>query len=937
MKSWLIFLTFEIAICLATINAQVDSSYEGLRNDFINPPQNARPKAYWWWLNGNTGPERIREEIAAMKNAGISGFDIFEIGVPASDTVIKPGPPFLGDESLQAIKLALDEAGRYGMEAGLNMASSWNAGGSWIGPEHAAKSIYCSRFRITGDMPRNIKLPFPEILKSGGTKPQISMDPSTGRPEWYREVAVIAVPAGNMINKADTSGIVDVTRFFNQEQEFLQWSAPGGEWDIYRFICSNSGEQLKLPSRYSAGPIIDHFDSTATETHFLHVINRIRSVVGDIEKSALKSLYLASYEVTGNVWTPSLPDEFMKLNGYSLSKFLPSLFDQELYDQEKLESFRKDFRKTLSALMINNFYRKAGEISARYGLKINSESGGPGLPLHNVPVEPLESLGALDLPRGEFWVSHTYFNSEGIDILRVVKEVSAASHIYGRGIVEEESFSSFQHWQEGPFDIKPYGDRAFCEGMNRVVLHGFSHNPKGTGYPGIVYHAGTHFNDKRAWFSKIRPFTDYLARISAIFQGSVFFADVLYFYGDDIPNYTGPKNSRFSAGPGYDYEVINADMLKRLKVKNGKLILPGGAQFSVMAYDENKTTDPGLLKKMNELAREGAIIAGPSVARSLISIGIPPDMDYYDKDLSTIDYIHYLRGETDLYFLRNTTDNWISRNCDFRQQNRIPEYWDPVTGEIIPVSIYEQNSRHIRIPVTLAPYGTCIVVFRKAPEPVHFNGISMEGKNPPPLQFTKNGILFLKDGKYSLHGSKGVTELNCNIKTQHLSGAWELSFPSGWGAPEKVIFPELISWTESENPAIKYFSGSATYEKTFQYDPYLYFDRDYRIFLELGGISKAGELWLNDVNLGIAWCEPYRFDVTDILKAGNNRLKIEVANTWSNRLSGDAVTGEKYTKTNIRTTNIPGLNNVHVSWDRVPLIKSGLTGPVKLVFIKPLK
>ena len=101
--------------------------------------------------------------------------------------------------------------------------------------------------------------------------------------------------------------------------------------------------------------------------------------------------------------------------------------------------------------------------------------------------------------------------------------------------------------------------------------------------------------------------------------------------------------------------------------------------------------------------------------------------------------------------------------------------------------------------------------------------------------------------------------------------------------------------------------------------------------------AKVGEVWLNDVNLGIAWCEPNRFDITDILKAGNNRLKIEVANTWSNRLSGDALTGEKYTKTNIRTTNIPGLNNVHVPWDSVPLIKSGLAGPVKLVFIKPLK
>ncbi len=111
--------------------------------------------------------------------------------------------------------------------------------------------------------------------------------------------------------------------------------------------------------------------------------------------------------------------------------------------------------------------------------------------------------------------------------------------------------------------MKMVGDRAFCEGMNRVVVHGFSHNPEGTGTPGIVYHAGTHFNDKRVWWTKAKPFNEYLARISAVFQASKFYADVLYYYGDDIPNYGGHKNSRFTAGPGYDYEIVNTEILKQ--------------------------------------------------------------------------------------------------------------------------------------------------------------------------------------------------------------------------------------------------------------------------------------------------------------------------------------------------------------------------------------
>ncbi|MFO7876024.1 MAG: glycosyl hydrolase, partial [Desulfovermiculus sp.] len=94
-----------------------------------------------------------------------------------------------------------------------------------------------------------------------------------------------------------------------------------------------------------------------------------------------------------------------------------------------------------------------------------------------------------------------------------------------------EAFTSWHHWLTGPFDIKPVGDRAFAEGMNRVTVHGASHNPGGTGYPGIAYHAGTHYNDKLAWWPKIRPFNDYLGRISYMLQEGSFDSDVLYYYG----------------------------------------------------------------------------------------------------------------------------------------------------------------------------------------------------------------------------------------------------------------------------------------------------------------------------------------------------------------------------------------------------------------------
>ena len=150
------------------------------------------------------------------------------------------------------------------------------------------------------------------------------------------------------------------------------------------------------------------------------------------------------------------------------------------------------------------------------------------------------------------------------------------------------------------------------------------------------------------------------------------------------------------------------------------------------------------------------------------------------------------------------------------------------------------------------------------------------------------------------------------------------------------MFPELQSWTESETEGIKYYSGKAMYRKTFQYEINASVMKDQRLLLDLGDLSKVAEVWLNGKSLGITWVKPFQFDVTDIIKPGDNLLEIEVANVWSNRITGDQLTdGKNYTFTNVEITDILGLNKIDVPWAEVPLIKSGLLGPVQLITIIP--
>lgn len=993
----IVFLFAGISLFFCACNTRTSPTYEKLKADFKNPPSEAHPKVYWWCLNGNVDTLRAKQEFRAMKEAGITGFDFFEIGVPKQDTMIPGGPAFMSDESVQNIKFVVDEAGKLGLTVGLNLASSWNAGGSWIKPKNGGKSLYVSKTKLTGNSTtQKVKVPFPEIsfpkeaLIGESNEPMIAFL-EDGKPEYYEEVAVLALPSSMEKNALDTADIIDVTPFFNPKTEVLTWDAPPGNWNIFRYVCSNSGQQLVLPSPKSAGLTIDHFDSTAVETHLMYIINRLKPVLGDFRQTALKSFYLASYEARGFVWTSSLPNEFKTVNGYDITKFIPSLFNKELFSDEVNDKVQADFKKTLSELMINNLYRKSKEICHKYGLKINCEAGGPGYPLYNGPAEPLKAQGTLDIPRGEFWVNHSRFYKDGndsIDILRVVKEVAAAAHIYQKYFIEEEAFTSFMHWQMGPGDIKPQGDRAFCEGMNRVVFHGFSHNITGSGHPGYVYHAGTHFNDKRVWWPKVKPFVDYMSRISAVAQKTNFVADVVWYYGDKIPNAATAKNTHFTAGPGFDYEVINTDILLHdLSVKNGKLALSNGAEFRMLALENEESINPKVLLRLKELANQGAVIIGekpktiseikntpitkaegeelinqlwmefPGNANAafktegkiyaeikpvemLEALRVSPDISYADLNTGLIDFIHYRKNDVDFYFIRNTANKWISRDCAFRQQNKVPEIWNPVSGEIIPVSVFQQKNEYLNLPVTLPPYGSCFVVFKEATAPDHYENVSGSGNNPPDLAFTKDGICFLQNGKVALKKSDQTINVNNEISTQTLEGDWDVSFENGWGAPGKVTFPKLISWTDSENEGIKYYSGTATYEKTFN----LTINRDPKgkIFLDLGEVAKVGEVWLNGKRLGITWAKPHRFDVTELLKPGENTIRVEVANVWSNRLKGDAVTGEKFTNSNIKRTIIPAPtietgDQTRVPWAKVPLIKSGLIGPVQLIRIEPVK
>ena len=196
----------------------------------------------------------------------------------------------------------------------------------------------------------------------------------------------------------------------------------------------------------------------------------------------------------------------------------------------------------------------------------------------------------------------------------------------------------------------------------------------------------------------------------------------------------------------------------------------------------------------------------------------------------------------------------------------------------------------------------------------------VDGRTVVPLEFAAGQSFFLVF-RQAAAAEPPARESGSNFEAlrtlRELSGAWEVSFDPQWGGPrEPVRFDALTDWTGRLEEGIKYYSGKAAYRKEFDLPAK---DRPRRIYLALGKVKDLAEVRLNGRNLGVVWCEPWRIEITEAVRTGDNELEIVVANEWVNRLIGDS--GQPAERRFTRTTWNPYKPNS-------PLLESGLLGPV---------
>jgi len=982
-----------------------------LEADFKSPPDYSKPRVYWWWLEGNISKEGILSDLTEMKKAGIKGAIIFDAGSSSYNGMVrtKPGLVFMSDEWREMFTYSCLVADKLDMEISLNIVSGWNDGGPWVTPEETSKKMVWSELMVQGPKKLSEKLPMPAGLLK---------DERSGEP-YYKPIAVLAVkltpeseqvkPLENLEIKAVHSiripkteagigfdwdifmkeepspagdchalfsDVTDITKQVDADGT-INWQVPEGKFVIMRFGYTGTGIRVSTHSPGGGGLAIDYMSKEAMD---LQYDNTAGILLEDLKKAGAKSIrYLHddSWELGAANWTHRFDELFKKANGYNLLPYLPILTGRIVESRDVSNRFLYDFRRTIADLINENHYRHFRDRAHADGCGIHPEGGGP----HPAPIDALKNVGLNDIPMGEFWIRATTHRVTPENRL-FVKQPASVAHIYGKRFVQAEGPTSIgPHWEEDFAYMKPTLDRVYCEGLNRFVIHTFTHSPKEAGIPGNEYFAGTHFNPNVTWWKQAPAFLTWNSRISFMMAQGLFVGDVCFYYGDNVPNQVPLKYVHDGLGEGYDYDVCNTEViLERMTARDGRIYLPDGMSYAVLVLPDRKGMTAEVIAKLEKLVRAGATIIGPkpttsvglrgdkkaeatvrkiadamwgktdnppkgkitygkgtiyagdNIREALIEKGVIPDFTYTsNRPEALIDYIHRQTDDADIYYVVNRNERPEYFHATFRVESKMPEMWNPITGEITGYPVYACHDGAVSVPVFLEPFGSTLVVFRKNITN-HYERITLNGKElfpalptdtftiPPFIARAGRGLLFVLPGAYTLKTAGGETNnRTVGVVEKEIIAPWYVSFDPLWGGPEKVTFNKPTLWNNHPDAGIRYYSGTAVYRNTFEINAAQYTGK--RVFLDLGTMYNLAEVTINGKDAGVWWQPPFTDDITDFLKDGLNQLEIKVVNLWPNRIIGDNFLPEnkRFTQTNVRKFG-----------ENYPLRPSGLAGPVTI-------
>jgi hypothetical protein len=774
--------------------------------------------------------------------------------------------------------------------------------------------------------------------------------------------------------------IIDLTSKLDGKGK-LRWNAPAGEWTILRIGHTSTGHRNETAGG-GKGLECDKFNPVAVTLQFNKWFGEFYNHIdAAIIKEVLQFFHVDSWECGSQNWSPVFRNEFKKRRGYDLYSYLPVMAGIPVGSADSSERVLHDVRQTIAELVNDNFYVTLSKLAHQKGVQTTVESVAPTMEsdgmLHyktaDIPMgefwlrspthDKLNDM--LDAISGAHIYGRNIVQAEAFTELRMAWDEhpgmlkTLGDRNYALGI-NRFAYHVFMHnpWMDKKpgMTLDPIGmyfqrDQTWWKQASAWVYYAKrcqAFLQFGKPVTDIAVFTGDEFPRRAVLPDRLVPV------LPGIFGKEIVEREEKRLENEGQPLQRVPAGVTSSANitdlshwidplRGYAYDSYNADALLNLsKIKNGNIELSTGAKYRLLVVpgatkmspnaglisaasaerikqfaeqgatillNEELDRSTGLLnaKANNKTVRQvnqsifksknnkpgkvikigrGRIVVGPYNQSSFSSLGMEPDFratNANGKRAEGIAWTHRSGNGVDIYFVSNQKDSAQVIDLSLRVNGKVPELWNAVTGETLTAKTWQMKNRRTELPVFLERNASLFIVLQQATKQTSNN----RGKNWSDIK-----------------------------PLQTIDGPWKVQFDPSLGGPKEAVpFNSLTDWTQHADSAIRYYSGTAVYSKTFNYHG----QKGKTVWLNLGTINNLAQVFVNGKNCGVSWTAPYRVDISEAVKEGENILRIKVVNTWNNRLVGDShLPKEK----RITYTAYP------FKMEDKPLLPAGLLGPV---------
>lgn len=852
-----------------SINSHVNSNE--LFQLFQIPPAQAKPFYRWWWNGNRVTKQEVVRELEIMHDAGAGGVEINPIAL--NEAILNPtgeALEWLSDEWIDILKASIEKGKDLGMITDLIIGTGWPFGGKFLSDEETIQGhdIY--------------------IEKVSGPSKYIFNTENLNKGATIKQAKLIPVPVNNL------DEVQDITN------EIISGNVniPSGNFEVAVVSWRNKFRDVMHGAPGGDGPVLDHYSKTAVEKYLNRTSEGLKPALGENLGTSIRSMFCDSIELSGANWTGDFRKEFENRKGYDVWEYLPLILNGEIKAEgdfaDTLLRVRFDYYSTLSALFMERFILPFHNWCRKVGVKSRYQAYGHPW----VPTDLLAGNLVPDIPEGDQWLFNGGWTATQIDEIRYAiwdKYTSSAAHLRGLKIASCEAMTNTSGVFSASLEyIKQATDINFVAGINHFVLHGWNYSPPEAGFPGWIRY-GTYFNEKNPWFPYLKLWSDYTARLSAVFQNSQAVCQVAIM-GPTADRWSekGLDREPFLTQPwylhslwqamnhhGYCSDYLNPRIFEEATYENGNINY-GPMSYQALMVCDMQMALPGFIDSLVKYAEAGGkiIFIGKTPSKSpgmkfkgdnsvfkklenflakfpdtisLVNSPSPGDLRQFTKWTGEIlsknniqpgvkislphEHLYIYQAENEgnpVYFFSNQNRNGsIAFEATFEAKGLIPWKWNAETGEKKQLFMKDNT-----IQFGLSTLESMLVVFSVEKEPETEKKIAN-------------------------------TQMQIDILDLLVLENWTAECIPVEGKPFTIKLKELKDL--SQITETKTFGGTIIYRNTISYL------KKNASKLNLGKVAETAEVTLNGINLGVKWWGEKIFDISNASKEGENKLEIKVS------------------------------------------------------------